>query len=279
MSLRICVLASGSSGNSTAIWTGDSGILIDCGCSQRYMERMLQDTSMSIGGIKGIVVTHGHSDHVSPGAVGFAKRHSIPFYIHKDTYCLVQSRNSTRKIAELGAPLVRYHSHRKFQVGRFLIEPIPVFHSGGCTGEPFGFRITADAGTKAFRIGYLTDTGTINDTMVKSLLDCHVLVLEANHDPELVRVSRRHYLNKKWILGDYGHLNNSDAAETIRRIKERSDDGNALKYVFVAHISKEHNTIDGALRQIEERLCACGIEGVRLLPTYHGRRSSILKIT
>jgi phosphoribosyl 1,2-cyclic phosphodiesterase len=274
---NICVLASGSSGNSTAIWTDTTGILIDCGCSRRYIENTLSEIKLDPALLQGIVITHGHSDHIGAATVRLAGAYGIPLFIHQATFLELRGRETLKGINILYPELIRHHTKKKFSIGDLEIAPFTTYHSG-CAGESFGFCITYRGGQKTYKAGYITDTGKVDDTMVEALLDCNVLVLEANHDPEMVRNSSRHYLNRKWVLSDYGHLANADAGSVIARIKHQSPGADILKYVFVAHISRQHNTLPLALRQINEKLKEHGTAGIRLLPTYHGAKSAIVKM-
>ena len=274
--LNICVLASGSSGNATALWNDGGGILIDFGCSRKYIEAVLSSIGCAPGNIKGIVVTHCHSDHVAPGATLFARHHNVPFYLHEATYRSLCRGNKCGRFGMLDWNLIHYHSCHPFSVGAFAITPFATYHT--TDGASFGFTVICPHHDGPFRVGYITDTGRIDDVMVAALADCRVLVIEANHDPDLVASSFRHPGNKEWVVSDYGHMNNLDAAETIIRVRRRSSGEHPLKYVFLAHISRDHNTVEHALNQVRSALDKAGMEDIRLIPTYHRRKSAVLKV-
>ncbi len=277
MSLNICVLASGSSGNATALWNEDGGVLIDFGCSRKYMEAVLGSIGFPPARISGIVVTHGHSDHVAPGSVLFARSHNVPFYMHQSTYRSLCRGRVSGRFGALDWNLVRHHSCHPFTVGPFSVFPFPTWHT--TDGASFGFSLECMHNEESFRIGYITDTGKVDDGMVQALAGCRVLIMEANHDPELVAASFRHRANKEWVLSDHGHMNNLDAADAVARIRRCPPGGNALKYVFLAHISRDHNTVARAMGQVRSALDGAGMGDIRLIPTYHRRKSAVLKVT
>lgn len=279
MSLHICVLASGSSGNATVIWNKQNALLIDCGRSKRFVEEAFRAIRCDIATLKGILITHGHGDHINSGTIILARHHRVPIYIHKDTYAAVLQKETCKRIAFLEPGLVCHHSADDFSIGDFRIRPFATFHNGGFVGRSFGFAITCVNGTAIpSKIGFLTDTGMVDDTIVEALTDSHALILEANHDPVLVEMSDRHPMNKEWILSDFGHLSNQANADTITKIILRSKDRGKLRHIFMAHISEQHNTPHIAYRQIKAILDRNNIGDVQLIPTYHRKRSLILTV-
>lgn len=276
--VNICVLASGSTGNVTAIWTATTGILIDCGRSRKYIETNLDDIGFDRTLLKGIVVTHGHGDHVGTALIGMAKAYGASIHIHPETHYYVRMRPGCDRIDHLNPGMVCHHDEDSFTIGDLVIQPFLASHRGGSVGRPYGFSITYTAGEQRCKIGYLTDTGTTNEAMIAAMADANVLVLEANHDPELVHASRRHPANKRWVLSKDGHLSNLDHAETIVNIRKVSSMKRAPSHVYMAHVSKEHNTLELAERQIRERLSVDGMDDVKLLPTWHGKHSMVLRL-
>jgi phosphoribosyl 1,2-cyclic phosphodiesterase len=274
MPLNVCVLASGSSGNSTVVWTEKTGVLIDCGKSRKFILDSLAEINVDIGIIKGILVTHGHGDHVGHGMVTLSMNYRIPIYINEVTYKAVRTRHDCRKIKKIEDKLVYRHPAEKFTIGDIEVVPFESSHSGGYVGKSHGFVINHGS----HKLGFLTDTGKVDEGMISFLCGCNSIVLEANHDPAMVEKSTRHYVNKSWILSDSGHLSNHDHALAIIKIKKQSAKDDALKNVFLAHISEEHNTLDNAISQITEKLSENHIVDVELIPTAHKIRSKILKI-
>jgi phosphoribosyl 1,2-cyclic phosphodiesterase len=268
MKVNICVLGSGSSGNCTVIWTKKEAVLVDCGrLGAGYVLEQLDKLKIPNNIFTGILITHGHGDHFDPTAVKIAKHFHMPVYIHQSTYQLVRKRYRSSKVLDQRS-LIRYHGADKFNIGDFLIKPFKTYHSNGYVGESFGFAIM-NGKTK---IGYVTDSGRIDKNIVEALSGSRVAVIEANHEEELVRSGYRDEANKRWILSDFGHLSNQGAAELIGRIGQAEQ---TLRYVFLAHISEDHNTIDGALAYVSKSINSRQVE---LLPTYHDKPSRVVII-
>ena len=268
MTIKVCVLGSGSSGNCTAIWTKNESLLVDCGrLGEGYVINHLKNLNISLKNVKGIIISHGHSDHIDQTTIRIAKRYQIPIYIHPETYQVIKNRyDDLSDLEDLN--LLSFHTNDNFQVGEFNIEPFNIHHSSGYAGKPFGFCIDY-AGRK---IGHLTDTGKIDNTMAKTLSGSMLVVLEANHQKNLVRKSKRHWANKNWILSDSGHLSNKVAAELIQKI---SGSRNCLKHVFLAHISEDHNTIPEAIKQVSQII---DNNEIKILPTFHDRPSMVINV-
>jgi phosphoribosyl 1,2-cyclic phosphodiesterase len=278
MALNLCVLASGSTGNATLLWADNSALLIDCGRSKRFIEESLKSLQVDITRVKGILITHGHGDHINSGTIILARTHAIPIYIHAETYTTILGKKQCEPIARLDRRLIRHHTLESFVLDEFRVQPFTTFHNGGFAGRTFGFSIIHDDGQRRRKIGFLTDTGKIDDAIIEALADSHALVLEANHDPELVRNSDRHPVNKQWVLSDYGHLSNAANANAIREIIRRSKRNDILKHIFVAHISEQHNTPAIALRHIRTILNEYMIENIELIPTFHRAKSIVVNL-
>jgi phosphoribosyl 1,2-cyclic phosphodiesterase len=270
MSFKVCVLGSGSSGNCTVLWTETEALLIDCGrLSYRYIKEQLAEVGIPPEMIKGILVTHAHTDHISRTAVRLAKEHSIPIYLHKRIYHNILSSDGDSGIETLhDRQLVRYHPDSRFFVGEFLIFPFNTHHRAGCVTMSLGFCVVY----KGRKIGYVTDCGCIDENIIAAMSGSHVAVIEANHDVELVRNGTRHYLAKKWVLSDEGHLSNEAAAELIRNL---SAGDNPLRHVLLAHISEDHNVLDEVAAHIAGLV---DNDSVKLSVTYHHSRSEIIEI-
>lgn len=148
LSLRICVLKSGSSGNCTAIWTGQSAILVDCGgrTSADNFCQMLSTIDLHPKRINGIVITHGHGDHVHSDTLKISREFSIPIYIHKKTVLNDKS--------ECPRFLIKNHSIRMFSIKEFKITPFRSVHEGANVGQPHGFCIGYEHKNEAYKIGY-----------------------------------------------------------------------------------------------------------------------------
>jgi phosphoribosyl 1,2-cyclic phosphodiesterase len=270
MSFKVCVLGSGSSGNCTVLWMETEALLIDCGrLSYKYVTGQLADIGIPLSRIKGILITHAHTDHISRTAVRLAQEHSIPIYLHKRIYSNILAGSSESGIENLSArQLIRFHPEKKFFLGEFLIFPFSTYHRAGCVTMSLGFCIVY----KGKKIGYITDCGKIDEDIVNAMSGSHTAVIEANHQVEMVKNGTRHWAAKKWVLSDEGHLSNDSAAELIRLI---SGSGNPLRSVLLAHISRDHNIREGLTSLIAGLL---NNDSVKLFVTYHNTRSEIIEV-
>lgn len=263
MQLNICVLGSGSTGNSTAIWTEEEAVLVDCGgLGIKYITDCLLKLNISYDKIKGILITHGHRDHFDESAIKLSSEFKIPVYINQITYNKVKERfTSITELNDLN--LINYHTDAEFEIGKFYIKPFSTFHSNGFVGKPFGFCISHNNR----KIGYLTDTGKVDDNIIRSLTGARAAIIESNHQETLVINGERDDFNKEWILSDYGHLSNKAAAKLIYKLVNAEE---GLQHVFLAHISQDHNTIYDAVSEAEEQIKGIHVE---LIPTYPAKPS------
>jgi phosphoribosyl 1,2-cyclic phosphodiesterase len=221
--MRFCSLGSGSSGNAWLIESGTTRVLIDCGIGPDRLTARLVQAGADPAQIDAILVTHEHDDHVS-GAAAFARRHSIPVYA---TYGTVQGAGSAlhgkvqlREIEPSGA----------FAVGALQMLPVAVPHDAR---EPVQYVI----GDGAVRIGVITDLGSITSHVAASFSGLDALVLEANHDAEMLRQGPYPKFLKERVGGRYGHLSNEVAAQLLTAVAS-----NRLQHVVAAHLSLKNNT-------------------------------------
>jgi phosphoribosyl 1,2-cyclic phosphodiesterase len=270
MSFKVCVLGSGSSGNCTVVWNETEALLIDCGrLSYRYVLEQLGGVGLPASRIKGILITHAHTDHVSRTAVRMARDHSIPIYLHKRIYNNILSGSDDSGIEKLNEhKLVRFHPSTRFRVGEFLVFPFSTSHRAGCVTMSLGFCIVY----KGRKIGYVTDCGKIDDGIVNAMSGSSVAVIESNHNVEMVKNGTRHWAAKKWVLSDEGHLSNDAAAELITRI---GGPDSPLKQVLLAHISEDHNILE-ELAGVVGRMV--NDDKIKISVTYHHERSEIIEI-
>ena len=218
----ITVLGSGSKGNAAVIHGPDGALLLDAGFSARELESRMEQREIEPDDIQGVLITHGHSDHVK-GCRVFADRHSIPAY--------------------LTAPTLKEGSRNHFlPEKKTVIAPGTPFALCGITVEPFTLPhdavdtigYTFRAGRK--KIGVATDLGHLNLLARQKLRGCTVLMLEANHEPELLRNSSRPIQLKRRILSRHGHLSNEDSLAALEELL--TDDSVSL---ILAHLSEECN--------------------------------------
>jgi phosphoribosyl 1,2-cyclic phosphodiesterase len=229
MALRMTVLASGSRGNSTVLSSGEGSILVDAGISCREALKRMRAAGENPEKLKAIVISHEHKDHVA-GLRVLARKFELPVYITEDTYhCW---RRQTRD-AE-GEP-EKLDRREHFQVGRsFTVAGITVtaFTIPHDAADPCGFTFKADG----VKIGLVTDLGYLPPNVKEQLRGCDGLMIESNHDLEMLRNGPYPWMVKQRVMSRVGHLSNSALAEFF----EKDYDGQAA-FVVLAHLSEHNN--------------------------------------
>ena len=267
--LKVCVLRSSSSGNCTAIWTARSAILIDCaGLGLKEVEKDLKSIKLDPSRINGIVITHGHEDHISKDTFKIAHRYGIPIYIHPDTYQVIKKRYGLKDHQSR----IMHHTEKPFVINDLKITPFKTFHNGGYVGKPFGFCIAYKHKDSWCKVGLLTDTSKVTDSMARMLYDSNCLIIECNHDTKLAW--RKSPNQSTWKE----HLNNEAAARALIKIKNGSSDRLALKHVFLAHISQRHNKAKTLIRRISKVIGKENITDCDLMLTYREKRTQVKDI-
>lgn len=224
--MNFCSLTSGSSGNCIFVGSENTSILVDTGLSGKKVEECLNSIDMTTKDISGILVTHEHSDHIQ-GVGVLARKYGIPLYATGGTVDAILRMSSLGKIPQ---ELIHVISiDEKFYINDLEINPFVISHDAA---EPVGYKVTH--GQKA--IGIATDLGTYDDYIVDNLLKLDVLLLEANHDVNMLQVGPYPYRLKQRILGQRGHLSNDSAGMLLNELLH--DD---LKAVVLGHLSKENN--------------------------------------
>ena len=257
MSVQVCILGSGSSGNATCVFDGEQALLIDAGFSAREMARRLATLSIEPAQISAICVSHEHKDHTA-GLSVLHRRHGVPLYANAGTIEGIRSYEP-RKDIEWNV----FTNGSAFRVGSFQVEPFSVPHDAY---DPVGFMVQAHD----VRIGIVTDIGVVTNLTRERLKRCQVLVLEANHDEKLLQQSERPWFVKQRILGRQGHLSNAAAAEALAEVA-----GPELDQVFLVHLSSDCNTSELAEKTVQEALLQRGYSSVAVHATAQDRVSSV----
>ena len=220
--MRFASLGSGSQGNCLIVDAGDTRLLLDCGFSTRATIEKLARLGISPEEIDGVLVTHEHSDHMA-GVFRFACRFGIPVHLTHGTYTAA-ARGKT--------PLPECHlidSHATFAIGSLEIHPFPVPHDAR---EPVQYAFS----NGEYRLGVLTDSGSITQHIVDVLRYCDALVLECNHDQDMLAASVYPIQLKRRIAGNFGHLHNGQASSLLRQIETLQ-----LQHIVAAHLSEQNN--------------------------------------
>lgn len=238
--MRFASLGSGSEGNALLVAAGtrnscpgtrQTQVLMDCGFGLNDTISRLARLGVTAEQLNGIVVTHEHGDHIG-GVARLARKFKLPVWL---THGTLHSRpNAFADIAHLH----EIDPHQAFAIGDIEIIPYPVPHDAA---EPVQF-VFSDG---ARRLGVLTDTGCGTAHIEAMLNGCHALVLECNHDTEMLMNGDYPYSLKQRVGGRFGHLNNRDAASILSRL-----DASCLQHLIAAHLSRKNNTVALAVRAL-----------------------------
>lgn len=221
--MRFASLGSGSQGNCLVVEAGQTRLMVDSGMTIRETERRLERLGLAPADLAGIAVTHEHSDHID-GVFPFARKHGLRVYL---TYGTLRAAMGD---ALPDCPVSVIDSHDSFAVGDLEVHPFPVPHDAR---EPVQYVF----GDGAARLGVLTDVGISTPHIEAMLSDCDALVLECNHDPDMLSRSKYPPFLRARISGPYGHLANEVAAQILARLDYRR-----LKHIIAAHLSEQNNT-------------------------------------
>ena len=229
MSLDLCILASGSSGNCSILRTPAGAILIDAGIGPRTCAKRMDGTGVGVRDIRAICLTHLDSDHFRPSWLGTLLNHGIRVHCHRSRIRDVVDILDHDAAEKLIAPF-----HREFQpVQGLRARALHLAHdragSHGFVFEGFGCRI-----------GYATDLGHVPDTVFDHFADLDVLALESNYDPKMQLTSTRPWFLKNRIMGGGGHLSNEQAFDAVRNILDRHR-RRLPSHIVLLHRSRECN--------------------------------------
>lgn len=224
--MRLCSIASGSSGNCIFAASDSTNLLIDAGISGKRIEEGLSEIGHTTREVGGILITHEHSDHIS-GLGVVSRRHGIPIYATKGTKEAVLN---CRSVGEIPPELFReIEPDVDFTIGDIKISPVAISHDAA---QPTAFVLRQ--GRKS--MGVMTDLGRYDAYIVEKLQNLDVLLLEANHDVHMLQVGTYPYYLKQRILGDRGHLSNELSGQLLSEVLH---DG--FKVAMLGHLSKENN--------------------------------------
>lgn len=224
--MRLCSIASGSSGNCIYVGSEATHLLVDVGISGKKTEAGLNALGITVKELDGILVTHEHTDHIN-GLGVISRKYGIPIYATPGTIYAIKN---TAGVGEIDQTLFREVSEdEKFTIKDLTVNPMKISHDAA---QPVAYRI--GYGNK--KIAVCTDLGVYNDYTVECLKGLDAVLLEANHDVNMLQVGPYPYHLKQRILGDRGHLSNENSGRLLGRILH-----DQLKYIILGHLSKENN--------------------------------------
>ncbi|HCT64142.1 MAG TPA: MBL fold metallo-hydrolase [Lachnospiraceae bacterium] len=241
--MRFCPVVSGSSGNSVYIGTDYTHLLIDAGVSGKIIQAGLSVLNVEGAMLDGIFVTHEHSDHIK-GVGVLSRRFDLPIYATEGTWNAME--NSLGQIARKNKKII--YSGEKLEINDLVISPFDIPHDAA---EPVGYSVMAGD----IKMTVATDLGHITDSVKNGIADSDILLLEANHDINMLKSGTYPYSLKQRILGEFGHLANENAGRLLSQMTTKR-----LKHVFLGHLSAENNTPSLAYKAVENILNENGIK-------------------
>ncbi len=262
--MKIKVFASGSSGNCTLVQNGDTNIIIDMGISSRSLCAYLKNEGLNPQDITGILITHAHGDHIS-GLSVFEKKYNIPVFASENTASAIDFEfDNYYKKHDFFIEWSYISSNNIFSIGNLLITSFNIPHD---SNGALGYIIKNE---KA-KFGYLTDAGFLPDNSYNYLNACDALVLEMNHDLNMLRECEKYSESVKFrISSKLGHLSNEQAAEILEKI-----DTSKLRFLLPAHISENSNTFEAVTLALNKMKKDITFE---IIPTYQKECSKSIEI-
>jgi len=239
--LSVSVLASGSRGNATYVSDGSTAILIDAGLSGVEIQRRMASKGMDPSSLDAILVSHEHTDHIQ-GVGVLSRRFGLTVHISDGT-----RQASGTALGKLSG-VCPFTCGDSFAIGSLAIHPFSISHDAE---DPAGFTI----GCNGAKVGVATDLGIVTGVVRTHLEACDILILEANHDAQMLIDGPYPWPLKQRIRGRSGHLSNDDTALLLEALQH-----DRLAHVILAHLSEENNTPDKARQTVKAALNGAGTE-------------------
>ena len=257
MKTKVCSLYSGSSGNSFLIGSGEDYILIDAGRNAKALCGAITACGYDPDRVRAIFITHEHGDHISALPV-FLKNHPVPVHI----VAISAARLECNKTV---APLLVPHPPVFCEeIGPFIVTSFPTPHDSRAS---VGYRVEIHGEDGVFRVGYATDIGRVTEAVEAGLTGCDAVILESNHDPEMLENGNYPEDLKRRIRSDRGHLADPDCAALAAKLA-----GSGTGHIMLAHLSRENNTPEiayaetmGAIAGGQTTLCVASPEEITVL--------------
>ena len=231
--MKFASIGSGSRGNAMVIEADGTRVLLDCGINFKQLSAGMARLDLDPAQLDAVLLTHEHGDHIK-GLKSLLRKCDIPAYM---TYGTALAADC------LALPQLRLlENFSSIQLGSLLVEPVAVPHDAR---EPCQFVLTDVAAGS--RLGVLTDLGSYTPHVVDAFSDCDALVLESNHDEQMLREGPYPGSLKRRVLGEWGHLSNGQAQQLLAQCA-----GDRLQWLVVAHISQQNNTTELAMNALAQ---------------------------
>ena len=263
--MRLCSIASGSSGNCIYVGSDTTHLLVDAGISAKRVEEGLKTLELSGRDVDGILITHEHSDHIA-GISVLCKKYQIPIYATEGTIeAILKCKNGPDP--ELFQEI---QAHNKFIIKDLTVAPMKISHDAA---QPVAYRI----GYGSKHVAVCTDLGVFNDYTVECLRGMDALLLEANHDVNMLQVGPYPYYLKQRILGNRGHLSNENSGRLLNRVL-----CDRTKAVVLGHLSKENNLPELAYEAVRMEItmgdCPYKAEDFNIMVAERSQPSAVITI-
>ncbi len=243
MSVIFCTLGSGSKGNSYLVGNDKNKILVDAGLSAKCIATNLTELGVNPNEIDGIVVTHEHMDHIA-GIRVLSKKYGIPVYANEKTMSAI-----LHKMPDIESKFVRtFKNGESFYIGSLDVSPFKTPHDSACS---CGYSIYSGIN----KVTVATDLGHMNSSVMENLKQSDILVLEANHDIQMLINGPYSPFLKQRVQGPKGHLSNDLCGQTLAKLLDYG-----LKQIILAHLSEENNTPQIAYNTVTKYLLQRGAQ-------------------
>ncbi|MBU0679791.1 MAG: MBL fold metallo-hydrolase [Proteobacteria bacterium] len=229
--MKFCVLGSGSKGNATYVEANGRALLIDAGFSGKEICRRLEVVGVSMATVEGVLLTHEHNDHIQ-GAGILARKYKTALWANQATF-----KAASPRLGQVES-FKSFQTGEKFSLAGFTIHPFAISHD---TADPVGFVVEHDGVT----LGFCTDTGMVSRLLQQRLTGCHGLILECNHDLQMLADGPYPLHLQQRVRSRQGHLANNDAARFLGDLLH-----DRLQHVVLAHLSETNNLPDLALEAV-----------------------------
>ena len=255
--MKVCVLSSGSKGNSTLVITDKVKILIDLGTTTSYVEAALNNLNVDVKEISHILITHSHVDHIK-GLKVFIKRYNPVILVTEDM------KNVLEK--ELGNFRYEYYEDKKAIIGDLTVNVIKTSHDAE---ESIGFVLTNNNSSMV----YITDTGYINQKYFKILSNNNLYVLESNHDIKMLMDGPYPYYLQQRVRGDKGHLSNKQASDYLCKFI-----GDNTRKIVFAHISEHNNSYEKVIETFNEELSKNDMKFDEIIIAHQNEKTELIEV-
>lgn len=260
-------IGSSSSGNCTIIKDNTHTLLIDCGFSKTYTTQGLANLNLNFSMVSGVFITHTHSDHINHWSLKAMVDNKVPIYCHHKIANILKRKFDFIKDCRR-SNVLKIFDNEILKIGKFFIQGFEVPHDseGGCVG--YNVIQENEKGTKKITIS--TDLGYTRNGLSEKFKNSDIIVIESNHDEEMLESSNRPYQLIQRIK-EIGHLSNNQCSKFMLEVLKRSE--KKPSHILLAHISQDCNTNKLAVKSLQNSLTENKYNGIEIVETYKDKAS------